>query len=181
MVASGVVRNGEHSADALRLEAVDVDGWLRGVLEQLRTQKLLAELAEPAGFVGELRPYQRRGLGWLVYLRRLGLGACLADDMGLGKTVQAIAMLLHERAEDPEERQPTLLVCPTSVVANWRREVERFSPGLRILVHHGGSRHEGEAFLQALPGHDIVITILRYRTARRRGAAAGTLGKPDPG
>ena len=165
VVASGVVRNGEHSADALRLEAVDVDGWLRGVLEQLRTQKLLAELAEPAGFVGELRPYQRRGLGWLVYLRRLGLGACLADDMGLGKTVQAIAMLLHERAEDPEERQPTLLVCPTSVVANWRREVERFSPSLSILVHHGGSRHEGEAFLQALPGHDIVITS--YGTARR--------------
>ncbi len=101
MVAPGVVRNGEHSAEALRLEAVDVDGWLRGVLEQLRTQKLLAELAEPAGFVGELRPYQRRGLGWLVYLRRLGLGACLADDMGLGKTVQAIAMLLHERAGEP--------------------------------------------------------------------------------
>jgi SNF2 family DNA or RNA helicase len=164
-VAAGVVRNGERSADALRLEAVDVDGWLRHVLEQLRTQKLLAELAEPVGFVGELRPYQRRGLGWLVYLRRLGLGACLADDMGLGKTVQAIAMLLYERAENPEERQPALLVCPTSVVANWRREVERFSPGLRTLVHHGGSRHEGEAFLQALQGHDIVITS--YGTARR--------------
>jgi SNF2 family DNA or RNA helicase len=163
--ASDVMRNGERSADALRLEAVDVDGWLRGVLEQLRTQKLLSELPEPAGFVGELRPYQRRGLGWLVYLRRLGLGACLADDMGLGKTVQAIAMLLHERAEKPEERQPALLVCPTSVVANWRREVERFSPGLRILVHHGGSRHEGEAFLHALKGHDIVITS--YGTARR--------------
>ncbi len=157
--------SGEQGADALRLEAVDVDGWLRSVLEQLRTQKLLAELPEPAGFVGELRPYQRRGLGWLVYLRRLGLGACLADDMGLGKTVQAIAMLLHERAESEQERRPTLLICPTSVVANWRREVERFGPRLRTLVHHGGSRLEGDAFLQALPGHDIVITS--YGTARR--------------
>ena len=60
---------------------------------------------------------------------------------------------------------PTLLICPTSVVANWRREVERFAPGLRVLVHHGGSRHEGEAFLQAVPGHDLVITS--YGTARR--------------
>jgi SNF2 family DNA or RNA helicase len=165
LVTADVVRGGERSPDTLRLEAVDVDGWLRGVLEQLRTQKLLAELAEPPGFVGELRPYQRRGLGWLVYLRRLGLGACLADDMGLGKTVQAIAMLLHERAAGIEEPHPALLVCPTSVVANWRREVERFAPGLRVLVHHGGSRHEGEAFLQALGGHDIVITS--YGTARR--------------
>jgi SNF2 family DNA or RNA helicase len=159
------LRGEERSVNALRLEAVDVDGWLRKVLDQLRTQKLLAELPEPQGFHGELRPYQRRGLGWLVYLRRLGLGACLADDMGLGKTVQAIAMLLHERASEEQERRPALLVCPTSVVANWRREVERFAPSLRVLVHHGGSRHEGEAFLEALGGHDIVITS--YGTARR--------------
>ncbi len=177
VVADGAVQGADRKPAALPLEAVDVDGWLRGVLEQLRTQKLLAELPEPPGFVGELRPYQRRGLGWLVYLRRLGLGACLADDMGLGKTVQAIAMLLHERATDGTgggtdeggaawvERRPALLVCPTSVVANWRREIERFAPGLRVLVHHGGSRHEGEAFLAALAAHDIVITS--YGTARR--------------
>ena len=74
-----------------------MDGRLGEIIEHLRSQKSVAELDEPQGFVGELRPYQRRGVGWLVYLRRLGLGACLADDMGLGKTVQAIAMLLHER------------------------------------------------------------------------------------
>ncbi|MBW7883779.1 MAG: DEAD/DEAH box helicase [Caldilineaceae bacterium] len=154
--------------DTLPLEAVDVDGWLRTVLDQLRSQKVVAELGEPQGFVGELRPYQRRGLGWLVYLRRLGLGACLADDMGLGKTVQAIAMLLHARVENAGQNGhnlPTLLVCPTSVVANWRREVERFAPSLRVLVHHGGSRLEGDDFLHALKSHDLVITS--YGTARR--------------
>jgi SNF2 family DNA or RNA helicase len=161
---------------ALPLEAVDVDGWLRQVLEHLRTQKQVAELHEPAGFVGELRPYQRRGVGWLAYLRRLGLGACLADDMGLGKTIQAIAMLLHERSTaalpsgdagiDPAARYlPALLICPTSVVANWRREVERFAPGLRILVHHGSGRLEGESFLATVAASDLVITS--YGTARR--------------
>jgi SNF2 family DNA or RNA helicase len=180
VVAAETGRSGERKQDALPLEAVDVDGWLRGVLEQLRTQKLLAELPEPPGFVGELRPYQRRGLGWLVYLRRLGLGACLADDMGLGKTVQAIAMLLHERAAgqtDEVEHRPALLVCPTSVVANWRREVERFAPSLRVLVHHGGSRHEGEAFLAALQAHDIVITS--FGTARRDAEVIQTVEWSD--
>ena len=150
---------------ALPLEAVDVDGWLREVLDHLRSQKVVAELDEPADFVGELRPYQRRGLGWLVYLRRLGLGACLADDMGLGKTVQAIAMLLHTRAEEGATRLPALLICPTSVVANWRREVERFAPDLHTLVHHGGSRMEGRSFVDAVRHYDLVITS--YGTARR--------------
>jgi SNF2 family DNA or RNA helicase len=164
--------------ETLSLEAVDVDGWLRLVLDHLRTQKKVTELREPAGFVGELRPYQRRGVGWLVYLRRLGLGACLADDMGLGKTVQAIAMLLHERmvaaepATAPQDASsaapgylPALLICPTSVVANWRREVERFAPGLRILVHHGSGRLDGDAFVTTVADSDVVITS--YGTARR--------------
>ena len=169
--------------DTLPLEAVDVDGWLRTVLEHLRSQKHVDEVGEPAGFVGELRPYQRRGVGWLIYLRRLGLGACLADDMGLGKTIQAIAMLLYERqaelasafdpsssGDDSTQRpsrntHPALLICPTSVVTNWRREVERFAPGLRSLVHHGSSRLEGSEFLQALRGYDLVLTS--YGTARR--------------
>jgi SNF2 family DNA or RNA helicase len=186
----------EPVADALPLEAVDVDGWLRNVLEHLRTQKLVAELGEPKGFVGELRPYQRRGVGWLVYLRRLGLGACLADDMGLGKTVQAIAMLLHERearakneakndlsiategaVQAADQVPPALLVCPTSVVANWRREVERFAPSMRVLVHHGGSRLEGDAFLNVLPTIDLIITS--YGTARRDSEVLGQVEWSD--
>ena len=159
----------------LPLEAVDLDERLHAIIEHLRSQRLVTEVGEPVGFHGELRPYQRRGVGWLVYLRRLGLGACLADDMGLGKTVQAIAMLLHERQSQPSstlslQRQqgaitPALLVCPTSVVANWRREVERFAPDFRVLVHHGGNRLEGDAFARAIQDHDLIITS--YGTARR--------------
>ncbi len=121
--------------------------------------------------MGELRPYQRRGVGWLAHLRQLGLGACLADDMGLGKTIQAIALLLYVRNEAVREHGadtrlvPTLLICPTSVVANWRREIERFAPGLHTLVHHGNNRLAGEDFVKAVHTHDLIITS--YGTARR--------------
>ncbi len=153
----------------LPVDAVDVEGWLSDVIGQLQEQEPDAIIMEPEGFVGTLRPYQRRGVGWLAYLRRLGLGACLADDMGLGKTVQAIALLLHERtlaaAAGNTEHSPVLLICPTSVVANWRREVERFAPGMRVLLHHGGNRLTDDAFVDAVADHDIIITS--YGTARR--------------
>ncbi|MEZ4556930.1 MAG: SNF2 helicase-associated domain-containing protein [Caldilineaceae bacterium] len=74
---------------------VDVEGWLEVTLARLRRQDQPQRIAEPGGFVGSLRPYQQRGVGWLAYLRKLDMGACLADDMGLGKTIQAIALLLH--------------------------------------------------------------------------------------
>lgn len=150
--------------DLLPLDAVNVQGNLEHVLEQLRNQQPYAEIEEPPGFIGELRPYQRRGVGWLAYLRRLGLGACLADDMGLGKTVQSIALLLHTRQQQATVA-PALLVCPTSVVANWQREVERFAPALRVLVHHGSNRASGAAFLDVVRQYDLVITS--YGTARR--------------
>ena len=154
----------------LPLDTVEVEGWLQEALERLRSQEAMAELPEPEGFVGELRPYQRRGVGWLWYLRQLGLGACLADDMGLGKTIQAIALLLHVReearkAEPAQAVPPALLICPTSLVANWRREIGRFAPGLRALIHHGSNRLAGQEFQDALAEHDLVITS--YGTARR--------------
>ncbi|HWN27344.1 MAG TPA: DEAD/DEAH box helicase, partial [Actinomycetospora sp.] len=100
-----------------------------------------------------LRPYQRRGLSWLAFLARLGLGGVLADDMGLGKTLQVLALEAHERTDD--QLGPTLLVCPTSVVSTWRREAERFVPGLRVAVHHGAGRSDpGEA----AAGADLVVT-----------------------
>ena len=88
----------------------------------------------PAGFIGQLRPYQRRGVAWLQGMGELGLGAVLADDMGLGKGIQLIAYLLS-RAGGPH-----LVVCPTSVVGNWERELNRFAPGLDVARFHGPDR-----------------------------------------
>jgi SNF2 family DNA or RNA helicase len=156
--------------DGLPVDTVDVDGWLRETMDRLRGLEPVKELGEPEGFVGTLRPYQRRGVGWLWFLRQLGLGSCLADDMGLGKTIQAIGLLLYARqrarAAEPSVRvQPALLICPTSLVANWRHEIERFAPGLKPLIHHGTSRLDGDDFMEALNDYDIVITS--YGTARR--------------
>jgi len=154
----------DEMAALLPVVSVDVEGWLATALEQLNHHQPFTALAEPADFIGELRPYQQRGVGWLVYLRGLGIGACLADDMGLGKTVQSIALLLYVR-EFLGETVPALLICPTSVVANWRREVERFAPKLRVLVHHGNTRLGHEAFLEQVQQYDLIITS--YGTARR--------------
>src|SRR4029079_1862739 len=93
------------------------------------------------GFQGELRPYQERGLAWLSFLESVGLGGVLADDMGLGKTVQLLALMFGELAQDVG---PTLLVCPMSLVGNWQREAARFTPGLRVHVHHGAERPKGK-------------------------------------
>jgi SNF2 family DNA or RNA helicase len=121
------------------------------------TDYAYAPLPTPAGFKGQLRPYQERGAAWLSFLERWGLGACLADDMGLGKTVQFIAFLLHLKEQDALEN-PTLLVCPTSVLGNWEREVNKFAPSLKILQYHGDKRPKGKAFLEAAKNHDLIVT-----------------------
>jgi SNF2-related domain/SNF2 Helicase protein/Helicase conserved C-terminal domain len=117
---------------------------------------------EPPGFVGRLRPYQLRGVAWLSALRRHGLGACLADDMGLGKTPTMIALLLAGRqssgaGQPPAGAGPALVVCPTSVVGNWQRELARFGPSLRVLVHHGPGRAR-ERLPDLAPEHDVVLS-----------------------
>ena len=92
------------------------------------------ELPPPAGFQGTLRPYQARGFSWLGFLREYGLGACLADDMGLGKTIQALALLERDRAKRVDRQ--CCLICPTSVVGNWRKEAARFAPRLQGVWCH---------------------------------------------
>jgi superfamily II DNA or RNA helicase len=109
---------------------------LRGILTGLRQPSEIAGRV-PAGFRGELRHYQIEGLNWLWFCSRLGLGCCLADDMGLGKTIQVLAVLLRTRhATSADNRAPSLLVVPASLLGNWRAEAARFAPELNLLFAH---------------------------------------------
>ncbi|MGQ9558400.1 MAG: DEAD/DEAH box helicase [Desulfurispora sp.] len=129
----------------------------QATLDTLVNCRQLPWPGELSGFAGTLRPYQQKGAAWLVHMRALGLGACLADDMGLGKTVQFIAYLccLQQRGE---LTGPSLLVCPTSVLGNWQKELERFAPQLRLYLHHGTRRPRGQELLDRIGNCQLVIT-----------------------
>lgn len=148
-------------------ENVTYDDAFRALREKVASFDGIKPGHEPAGFRGELRPYQRQALGWFRFLREYGLGGCLADDMGLGKTVQVLAML-EELRDEPGRRGGSLVVAPRSVVYNWIREAERFSPRLRVLEYTGGERSE---LLQTLGDHDLVVTS--YGVLRRDAIELG--------
>jgi hypothetical protein len=141
---------------------VAVDQLFARARDELRTFDRIAPEAAPAGFRGELRPYQEVGLGWLSFLRRFGLGGCLADDMGLGKTIQVLAMLAARRQPSRGEggaRKPSLIVVPKSLVWNWQQEAARFVPDLRVLAHIGTTRAaDAPAMRRALDTADVVLT-----------------------
>lgn len=154
------------------LEVVGVDaskvGWLDALLGDA-LHATIEPVATPQDFDGSLREYQERGVGWLRFLGRIGLGACLADDMGLGKTAQLIATVLADRADGP-----TLVVCPVSVLGNWHRELQRFAPSLAVGVHHGPQRErDPEAFATATAQNDVVLTT--YSLLARDADAFGAL------
>ncbi|GAB10654.1 putative helicase [Gordonia araii NBRC 100433] len=135
-------------------------------------------LKPPWTLKATLRPYQRRGLDWLAHLGNQGIGGVLADDMGLGKTVQIIALLCHERA-DGATPNPTLIVCPMSLVGNWASELTRFAPHLRVTVHHGPDRLRGADFHAAVAESDVVLTTFAIATRDRDLLAAVRLrGRP---
>jgi superfamily II DNA or RNA helicase len=116
----------------------------------------------PEGLQATLRPYQKTGVDFLAHASSLGLGAVLADDMGLGKTLQALAWLLHLRTLQPGAG-PSLVVCPTSVLHNWLREAQRFTPGLRVAVLERGRRRH--ALRAGAHEHDLLLTT--YALLRR--------------
>ena len=149
---------GEESAGGLKISQVETDGWLKELLESFEKSEKLEELEQPVGLDGELRPYQRYGYSWLAFLRKWGMGACLADDMGLGKTIQTIALLQREKELHGKLPAPALLIAPTSVVTNWEREIARFAPNLQTYVHRGASRLKSGAFRKAVRGKDVVLT-----------------------
>ena len=111
----------------------------------------------PAGLRATLRPYQARGLDWLWFCTRTGLGACLADDMGLGKTIQVLAALLRRQEETPGG-PPALLVVPASLIGNWKREAETFAPSLRLHIVHRSTGETEKPRASALAACDLVIT-----------------------
>ncbi len=241
----------QRSETGLNVIGLTGTSWIEKLLDQTPITAPDA-MDQPKGFKGELRPYQLRGLHWMAFLDRLGLGACLADDMGLGKTIQLISLMLHERETQKDaqgkmkgegwvkgreaegsgfgvqgsggekkldvrsEKQegplsmvnsplpggaredaiptdigsiasdqkqltmdhgqlthptrhssigPTLLFAPTSVVGNWLRELQRFAPNLRVMVHHGSDRHAGEVFAKHAQACDVVVTS--YSLAQR--------------
>jgi SNF2 family DNA or RNA helicase len=136
----------------------DYDQTLQDMLSQLHDKNTFAPIDDPQALQGTLRDYQKRGVAWLQYLENLGLNPCLADDMGLGKTLEVIARLLKEREVDGDV-PPTLIIAPTSVLGNWRREIERFAPNLHTLVHQGSSRTKDEkTFKATCQTYDVILT-----------------------
>ena len=122
-------------------------------LEKLREFETIEDQPMPAGFVGELRPYQKAGYNWLHFVQNYKFGGCLADDMGLGKTVQTLAMLQHRKESGAEAA--SLLVMPTSLVYNWQNEAQKFTPGLRILNYTGTYRDKN---MEQFQSYDVVLT-----------------------
>jgi SNF2 family DNA or RNA helicase len=156
-----IMRMAAEGGEEVELE-FDRDQTLAEMMAKLNNKHQLDAIADPKTLQGTLRDYQKRGVSWLHYLEQLGLNGCLADDMGLGKTIQVIARLIQERefADDVNANvPPTLLIAPTSVVGNWRREMQKFAPHLKAIVHHGGERaQESEAFKTMAHQNDLVIT-----------------------
>ncbi|MFF1459534.1 SNF2-related protein [Streptomyces sp. NPDC058330] len=157
--ALGAVLTGTTEVDGRRVE-VAATGWL----EQLRSRIADPESGEgqtvgqPPALAADLRDYQLRGLNWLHTMTSLGLGGCLADDMGLGKTITLIALHLHRQGVE-SAAGPTLVVCPTSLMGNWQREIEKFAPGTPVRRFHGASRT-----LEDIADGEFVLTT--YGTMR---------------
>ena len=170
LVRTGLGLEAVPAPDGAAVVGVDADGWLGALLDDA-LHASVDPVPTPPGFDGRLRPYQERGVGWLAFLGRIGLGACLADDMGLGKTAQMIASMLSDTAGGP-----TLVVCPTSVLGNWERELARFAPSLEVLVHHGADRFRAhdESFAERTVDHDVVLTT--YALVARDVDALGAVG-----
>ena len=141
---------------SLTFDGVTAMGWLADFIAQLDGRAAYEEIPVSPKFQGALRPYQKRGYSWLVFLRQWGLGACLADDMGLGKTVQTLALLQRDRQGG--QNRPVLLICPTSVVNNWLKEANRFTPDLPVMIHHGIARMKGSTFKKEAMRQAMVIS-----------------------
>lgn len=136
---------------------------LRDYVQTLVDKKGMPAIKVSDHLKASLRPYQQEGFEWLVFMRGQSFGACLADDMGLGKTVQLISYLLH--VYDAEiDAPPTLIICPTSVLGNWQKELERFAPSLKVYLHYGSNRLKDENFDAYLHKEKPQVVLSTYGT-----------------
>lgn len=136
---------------------IELNQQMKGMLRKLTDTSELPTHTIPNEFLGTLRPYQQNGVDWLLFLRSVSFGACLADDMGLGKTIQMIAYFSYVKSKEKPD-QPALIIAPTSVLGNWQKEFEKFSPHLRVKLHYGGNRAKEEKFAESIKDVDIVLT-----------------------
>jgi hypothetical protein len=166
--AAGLALAGDLPVSKSTTATIVAAGRVRSSVDEGRHLEIERELDQPRSFVGTLRPYQRRGLAWMVHLEQAGLGGCLADDMGLGKTAQVIALLL-DRVEAGTDRAATLIVCPASVLPNWERELDRFGPSLDVVRHHGGGRARTANALarRCRPGTVVLTTYATLRSSQK--------------
>lgn len=142
------------------LFAFEMQQSLAAYIEQLQHKKGLPSITVPSKLHAALRPYQHEGFEWLAFMREQQFGACLADDMGLGKTIQLITYILHT-VHTLQVQEPTLIVCPTSVVGNWQKELTRFAPDLEVYTHYGPRRLKGDdltSYVQTQHPHVILST-----------------------
>ncbi|NDD30095.1 MAG: DEAD/DEAH box helicase, partial [Proteobacteria bacterium] len=145
------------AGDDAHLDVTPVELMLDGELQALTDARKVTPIAQPGDLRAQLRPYQAQGFAWMADRMARGLGACLADDMGLGKTIQVITLLLHDRGNGP-----WLLICPTSLMGSWAREMARFAPTLRVALHHGRDR--------GVPDSEADVVVTTYGLAMRDDA-----------
>ncbi|WP_374963870.1 DEAD/DEAH box helicase [Lysinibacillus sp. RS5] len=156
----------EDADDAMRddpIFAFELQKSLKSYMEQLQEKKGLPTVAVPTSLQADLRPYQHEGFEWLVFMREQGFGACLADDMGLGKTVQLISYLLHLN-ETTADTKPSIIICPTSVLGNWQKEIARFAPSLIVHTHYQANRAKEDDFKQLVASEKPHVILSTYGT-----------------
>ncbi|KOS60863.1 helicase [Lysinibacillus sp. FJAT-14222] len=156
----------EDADDAMRddpIFAFELQQSLKSYLQQLHEKKGLPTVPIPTSLQAELRPYQHEGFEWLIFMREQGFGACLADDMGLGKTVQLISYLLHHY-ETAEDTKPSIIICPTSVLGNWQKELARFAPSLIVHTHYQANRAKEDVFKQLVEREKPHVILSTYGT-----------------
>ncbi|MFJ8457669.1 DEAD/DEAH box helicase [Lysinibacillus xylanilyticus] len=156
----------EDADDAMRddpIFAFELQKSLKSYMEQLQEKKGLPTVPVPTSLQADLRPYQHEGFEWLVFMREQGFGACLADDMGLGKTVQLISYLLH-LYETTADTKPSIIICPTSVLGNWQKEIARFAPSLIVHTHYQANRAKEDDFKQLVASEKPHVILSTYGT-----------------